>query len=83
MTAEDFQYIRKVGFNTVRLPFNYKLFIDELNPGTYRQEGFDLLSFAIIQCKLVRVSWMNLEQPVFGVRPACCTRRTDRSKHRR
>lgn len=60
MTAEDFQYIKKVGFNTVRLPFNYKLFIDELNPGTYRQEGFDLLNFAITQCKLVYL-WSIVE----------------------
>jgi endoglucanase len=36
MTDDDFKYIRKAGFNLVRLPFDYKLFIDEDNPGTYK-----------------------------------------------
>lgn len=53
ISDKDFSYIKSAGFNTVRLPFNYRLFVDDQQPDTYLQEGFDLINYAIQQCKLV------------------------------
>jgi endoglucanase len=36
---EDFAYLKKCGVNFVRVPFNYRLFIDD-NDFTFREEGF-------------------------------------------
>lgn len=52
ITADDFKYIKSVGFNVIRLPFNYKLLMDE--NGENIEGGWKWLNFAITQCKNVR-----------------------------
>lgn len=37
---EDFQFLKQGGINLLRVPFNYHLFMDDQNPGIYKEEGF-------------------------------------------
>lgn len=37
---EDFAYLKELGINLVRVPFNYRLFLDDQHPGTWKEEGF-------------------------------------------
>lgn len=39
-TDEDAQFFACLGLNCIRVPFNYRHFIDDQNPGTYKPEGF-------------------------------------------
>ena len=36
----DFAFLKKCGINFLRIPFNYRLFIDDNRPGTFREYGF-------------------------------------------
>jgi aryl-phospho-beta-D-glucosidase BglC (GH1 family) len=49
-TEADAQFIRSLGLNTVRLPFNYRHFEDDLNPFVLRAEGFKHLDRAVEIC---------------------------------
>jgi endoglucanase len=40
VTREDLALIKRVGFNTVRVPFASRLFLDESRPGEWLDEGF-------------------------------------------
>ncbi len=40
LTDEDFRFLKETGVNLLRVPFSYRLFIDDLNPHTYKEEGF-------------------------------------------
>ncbi len=33
VTAEDIHYLKKIGMNSIRVPFNYRLFYNEYNMG--------------------------------------------------
>lgn len=44
---DDFQNIKGMGFNSVRLALWYKYFEDDSNPYNYKQSGFDWLNFVI------------------------------------
>lgn len=44
---EDAQFIRSLGFNLVRLPFNYRHFEDDMNPFVIRESGLRQLDRAI------------------------------------
>jgi len=46
----DAAYLASLGLNHVRLPFNYRHFEDDLNPGRFKPEGFALLDRAINLC---------------------------------
>lgn len=39
ITEDDFAFMKECGINVVRVPFNYHLFLDDQNPGSYRTEG--------------------------------------------
>ncbi len=43
ITLEDIKAIKQLGFNTIRVPFNYDLFFDERFPENKRTIGFKLL----------------------------------------
>ena len=43
ITKKDIEFIKECGFNSIRVPFNYKLFIVEDNPEIELQRGMDLL----------------------------------------
>jgi endoglucanase len=49
-TAEDARFIRSLGLNLVRLPFNYHHFEDDMNPGVILEEGLTHLDRAIQIC---------------------------------
>lgn len=52
MFAEtDVRFLREAGFNTVRLPLNYRHFEDDEQPFVYKEEGFRRLDQALDWCE--------------------------------
>lgn len=51
MGEKDFEFLRKIGVNHLRLPFNYKYFIDDQNPGVYKNDGFKYLDQLVALCE--------------------------------
>jgi endoglucanase len=51
VTREDIRFIKKSGFNSVRVPFSYRLFISEAAPAKLEGEGYRLLDDVISWCK--------------------------------
>lgn len=52
VTREDIRYIQKLGMNTLRIPFHYKLFSDEDYMGLYSgQDGFQRLDSLVAWCR--------------------------------
>jgi endoglucanase len=49
-TAEDARFIRSLGLNLVRLPFNYHHFEDDMNPTVIRASGLEQLDRVIQIC---------------------------------
>jgi len=39
-----------LGLNCIRVPFNYRHFEDDINPGVYKEEGFRLLDRVVERC---------------------------------
>ena len=50
ITRDDITLIRKMGFNSVRVPFNYRLFTPEDQPGVFSGRGFELLDRVVGWC---------------------------------
>ncbi len=40
ITEADFAYLQSIGVNLVRVPFNYRLFLDDNAPGHIKKKGF-------------------------------------------
>jgi hypothetical protein len=40
ITENDFKILKECGVNFIRVPFNYRLFIDDNHPGTLKEHGF-------------------------------------------
>jgi aryl-phospho-beta-D-glucosidase BglC (GH1 family) len=55
ITKEDIQYIKKLGFNSIRVPFDYRLFANEYYLGSYEPRGFELLDRVISWCREARI----------------------------
>ena len=52
ITRDDIQFIKKQGANTIRLPFNYKLFTDEDYMGlSSQQDGFKRIDDVVGWCR--------------------------------
>ncbi len=51
ITAEDIAYIKKLGFNSIRVPFDYRIFADEYFLGSYEPRGFELMDRLIGWCR--------------------------------
>lgn len=49
-TESDAEYIHSLGLNLVRIPINYHLFEDDLNPGVYKEKAFEYLDRVIELC---------------------------------
>jgi aryl-phospho-beta-D-glucosidase BglC (GH1 family) len=49
-TEADAVYIHSLGLNLVRIPVNYHLFEDDMNPGIIKQEAFTYLDSVIERC---------------------------------
>ena len=51
ITPEDIRFIKQSGFNSVRVPFSYRLFISEAEPTKLEGEGYQLLDNVVAWCK--------------------------------
>jgi hypothetical protein len=51
IAREDIQYLRRVGLNSVRVPFNFRVLTPEDQPGVWLEEGFVLLDHVIAWCR--------------------------------
>jgi endoglucanase len=49
-TEPDAEYIHSLGLNLVRIPINYHLFEDDMNPGVIKEEAFAYLDTVIALC---------------------------------
>jgi aryl-phospho-beta-D-glucosidase BglC (GH1 family) len=47
ITEADLRYIRSLGLSVIRVPFNYRLFEDDMRPFEYKDEGFRWLDRVI------------------------------------
>lgn len=54
-TEPDAAYIQRLGLNLVRIPINYHLFEDDMNPGVIKQGAFAYLDSVIAQCARHRI----------------------------
>ncbi|MFA3783895.1 glycoside hydrolase family 5 protein [Melioribacteraceae bacterium 4301-Me] len=53
ITQEDIKFIKKIGLNSIRVPFNFRLFCTEEYPAIYNDEGFQYLDSLISWCSKV------------------------------
>lgn len=51
VNEKDIKQIGEWGFNSIRLPFNYRLLSPEDQPGVYLEEGFQVIDSLISWCK--------------------------------
>ncbi len=51
ITDEDIRFIKQSGFNSVRVPFNYRLFVSEGEPQRLEGIGYELLDRVVGWCK--------------------------------
>lgn len=50
LTDDDFIFLKNAGVNVIRVPFNYRLFIDDEKPNEYREEGFRYFDRLVTLC---------------------------------
>jgi aryl-phospho-beta-D-glucosidase BglC (GH1 family) len=60
ITREDIQLIRRAGFNSVRVPFNFRSFTPEDQPGIWSGRGFELLDRVVGWCQEAKL-WVILD----------------------
>lgn len=48
---DDHRFLKSLGTNAVRIPFGYRLFIDDQNPSCYLESGFATLERVIGYCR--------------------------------
>lgn len=51
LEEEDMKYLKKLGVNVIRLPFNYRHFEDDANPFVYKKDGFRYMDKTVELCK--------------------------------
>lgn len=51
ITREDIRFIKQSGFNSVRVPFSYRLFVTDAGPAKLEGEGYRLLDDVVAWCK--------------------------------
>lgn len=51
ITREDIRFIKQAGFNSVRVPFSYRLFVSEGEPQKLAGAGYELLDRVVDWCK--------------------------------
>lgn len=55
ITEDDFIFLKDLGVNVLRLPFNYRHFEDDQAPGIYREEGFKHLDRVLELCRKYQI----------------------------
>ena len=51
ITREDIRFIKRSGFNSIRVPFNYRLFVTDETPPSLDGPGYELLDRAVDWCR--------------------------------
>lgn len=51
ITRADIAYIRQLGLNSVRIPFDYRIFADEFFLGSHQPRGFQLMDSVLSWCR--------------------------------
>lgn len=51
ITRDDIHFIKQCGMNSVRVPFNFRLFADEQNPDVFYETGFEYLDRVVEWCR--------------------------------
>lgn len=51
VTADDIRFIKRAGFNSVRVPFNYRLFVTEGEPRRLEGVGYEMLDRVVGWCR--------------------------------
>jgi endoglucanase len=51
VTREDIRFIKQAGFNSVRVPFNYRLFVSDITPAKLAGEGYRHLDDVVAWCR--------------------------------
>jgi endoglucanase len=51
ITREDISFIKRSGFNSVRVPFSYRLFVSDSSPARLEGPGYELLDRVIDWCR--------------------------------
>ena len=79
LTEEDFLFLKESGVNLLRVPFSYRLFIDDENPGVYKEEGFGYMDRLLALCSKYEIFLMpDLHTVPGGNRTRTGTRITPR-----
>jgi len=60
ITREDIDFIKSLGFNSVRVPFDYRLFVVKEDPVAWDSTGFTLLDSLISWCSDAKL-WVILD----------------------
>lgn len=55
VSEPDFAFLRECGVNILRVPFNYRLFIDDQNPSEYKKEGLLYLGYLMDLCEKYQI----------------------------
>lgn len=51
VTGSDIELLKNLGFNSIRIPFNYRVISPEDQPGVYIEEGFEAMDRVIGWCR--------------------------------
>jgi hypothetical protein len=51
ITRDDIRFLKRAGFNSVRIPFSYRLFVTETDPPALEGVGYELLERAVGWCR--------------------------------
>ena len=51
ITRDDIRFIKRAGFNLVRVPFNYRLFVADSDPRRLEEPGYELLDRVVAWCR--------------------------------
>ncbi len=60
ITLEDIQFIKTLGLNSVRVPFNWRLFLSDGDPVSWSGPGFEMLDRVVGWCRDAGV-WVILD----------------------
>lgn len=55
VTEQDFAFLKECGVNVVRVPFNYRLFIDDQNPDVWKKEGDIYFDYLMDLCERYQI----------------------------
>lgn len=51
INEDDFKFLKSLGINTIRIPFNYRLFENDQKPYSYMEEGFKEIDRILRLCE--------------------------------